>query len=304
MSALERDLYEERRRRWRRRGFWRGFLLVLVLALVVFFGSILDFVRQSSRQVARVEVSGVITEDVKLEGMLRQIAERGNVEALILRINSPGGTTAGSEALYDAVRRVSEQKPVVAVLGEVAASGGYIAALSADHIVSRGNSLTGSIGVILEYPDVTGLLDWIGVEVETFRSSPFKAESAPYRPLTPEGRRQNEALVAESFRWFRGLVAERRGLSERDLELVANGAVFTGRIALEAGLVDALGGEREARDWLESQREGLGALPVRTWEVARDEPLIRRVLGLTGASAGLFGEIRRWSGPKLYSLGP
>jgi protease IV len=304
MTPFESDAYEAQRRRWRRRGFWRGFLLAVVLALVVSSASILDFLRQSGRQVARVDVSGIIAEDARLEAMLREIAERDNVEALILRINSPGGTTVGSEALYEAVRRVAEAKPVVAVLGELAASGGYVAALSADHIVARGNSLTGSIGVILEYPDITGLLDWIGVEIETFRSSPFKAEPAPYRPLSPEGRRQNEALIEESFAWFRGLVAERRGLSGRDLDLVANGAVFTGRVALEAGLVDAIGGEPEARAWLESRREGLGTLPVRRWEVARDEPLIRRVLGLVGASGGLFGEIGRWTGPRLYSLGP
>jgi protease IV len=234
--------------------------------------------------------------------MLREIGARDSVEAVILRINSPGGTTAGSEALYDLVRRVAEEKPVVAVLGEVAASGGYVAALSADHIISRGNTLTGSIGVIMEYPDITELLDRWGIDIETFRSSTLKAEPAPYRPISPEGRELNEALVAESFAWFRDLVGDRRGLAGDDLDRVANGAVFTGRIALEAGLVDALGGELEARDWLESQSEGLGDLPVRAWEVDRDEPFVTRFLRAIVPTGGILGEIADRSGPKLYSL--
>jgi protease IV len=304
MDVLERDFYEERRRRWRRGAFWRGFFVALLLVLIVSVTTIVERIQAGSRQIARVDVAGVITEDLDLERLLRQLRERGNVEAVILRINSPGGTTVGSEALFDSVRRIAEEKPVVAVLGEIAASGGYIAALSADHIVSRGNTLTGSIGVILEYPDVTALLDRLGVDIETFRSSEFKAEPAPYRPITPEGRRQSEALVAESFDWFRALVADRRGLEGQALDAVANGAVFTGRIALEAGLVDALGGETEALDWLESQREGLGDLPVRTWEVERDEPLVRRFVAAMLPSGGFFGEISRLTGPKLYSIGP
>jgi protease IV len=302
MDVLERDFYEERRRRWRRGAFWRGFFVALLLVLIVSITSIVERIREAGRQVARVDISGIITEDVRLEAMLRAIAERDSVQAVILRVNSPGGTTAGSEALYDAVRAIAAEKPVVAVLGEVAASGGYVAAISADHIVSRGNTLTGSIGVIMEYPDVTELLDRWGIDVETFRSSTLKAEPAPYRPISPEGRELNEALVAESYGWFRDLVGMRRGLEGAELDRVANGAVFTGRVALEAGLVDTLGGEREALDWLESQREGLGDLPVRTWEVERDEPLVTRFLHAVVPSGGILGEITGRTGPKLYSI--
>jgi protease IV len=302
MDVLERDFYEERRRRWRRGAFWRGFFVALLLVLIVSISSIVERVREAGRQVARVDISGIITEDVRLEAMLREIAERDSVQAVILRVNSPGGTTAGSEALYDAVRAIAAEKPVVAVLGEVAASGGYVAAISADHIVSRGNTLTGSIGVIMEYPDVTELLDRWGIDVETFRSSTLKAEPAPYRPISPEGRELNEALVAESYGWFRDLVGQRRGIEGAALDRVANGAVFTGRVALEAGLVDTLGGEREALDWLESQREGLGDLPVRTWEVERDEPFVTRFLHAIVPSGGILGEITGRTGPKLYSI--
>ncbi len=304
MGEFERDFYDDRRRRWRRSGFWRGLLVALLIVVIVSLSGILERIREAQRHVARVDISGVITEDIELESMLRQIGERDNVEALILRVNSPGGTTAGSEALYAVVRDIADVKPVVAVLGETAASGGYVAALSADHIVSRGNTLTGSIGVIMEYPDVSDVLERWGIDVETFRSSPLKAEPAPYREISPEGRELTEALITESFAWFRDLVGERRGLAGAELDRVANGAVFTGRIALEAGLVDTLGGEREARDWLESQEEGLGDLPVRTWEVERDEPFLTRLLFSFIPSGGILGEIAQRTGPKLYSIAP
>lgn len=304
MDPLERDFYEERRRRWRRGAFWKGFFIALILAGIALSGVILDAYRAASEQVALVEIDGIITDDLEREALLGEIAERDNVRALILRVNSPGGTTAGSEALYASVRRVAAEKPVVAVMGEVAASGGYIAAISADHIVARGNSLTGSIGVIMEYPDITNLLDEWGVDVETFRSSDLKAEPAPYRPITPEARQLSEALVEESYRWFRDLVAERRGLSGEELDRAASGAVFTGRIALEAGLVDSIGGEREAVEWLESRRAGLGDLPIRSWEVVRDEPLASQIVGALLPSGGFFGEIGLPMGRKLYSIAP
>ena len=130
----------------------------------------------------------------------------------MVRINSPGGTTAGSEALYASLRAVAEKKPVVAVMGELAASGGYIAAIAADHIVGRGNTLTGSIGVIMEYPDLTQVMARLGIGLETVRSSELKAEPSPFRPTNPAARALDEALVAEGYGWFRGLVGERRGL--------------------------------------------------------------------------------------------
>jgi protease-4 len=304
LDALERDFYEERRRKWRRSAFWRGFAVAAVLAIVLSALSIGPLIAGASRQIARVEVSGVIADDLARDALLADLAAAPNVEAVILRINSPGGTTAGSEALYAGVRRIAEAKPVVAVLGEVAASGGYVAAISADHIVARGNTLTGSIGVILEYPDLTGVLDRLGIGVETLRSSELKAEPSPFRETSPAARAATEALVAESYVWFRDLVGERRGLEGPALDAVANGGVFTGRIALDNGLVDALGGEPEAVAWLESRTPGLATLPVRDWEVAREQGLLAWILGSDRPTGGILGEIARLTGPKLYSIGP
>ena len=304
MDVLERDFYEERRRKWRRSAFWRGFLLAAVLAALIaaWVGSAgLELARA---HVARFEVSGIITDDPERDELLEELADSEHVKAVIVRINSPGGTTAGSEALFASLRRVAEKKPLVAELGEVAASGGYVAAIAADHIVGRGNTLTGSIGVIMEYPDLTQVMQRLGIELETVRSSELKAEPSPFRPTNPAARARDEALVAESYRWFRDLVGERRAIDGPALDAVANGGVFTGRLALENGLIDEIGGEPEALAWLESREAGLARLPVREWEVEREGPLGERILSQIVPTGGILGEISRWTGPKLYSIGP
>jgi protease-4 len=304
MDALERDFYEERRRKWRRSAFWRGFLVAAVLAAILGAYLASDAASEVRQQIARVEVSGLITDDPNRDEMLDELAETVTVRAVVLRVNSPGGTTAGSEALYASLRRVAARKPVVAVLGELAASGGYVAALGADHIIGRGNTLTGSIGVIMEYPDLTKVMERLGVELETVRSSELKAEPSPFRPTNPAARARDEALVAESYGWFRGLVSERRGLEGAELDAVANGGVFTGRLALANGLIDEIGGEPEAIAWLESRDGALSELPVRDWAVERDEPLVTRFLGNIAPTGGILGEISLRTGPKLYSIGP
>ncbi len=192
----------------------------------------------------------------------------------------------------------------MAELAEVAASGGYVAAIAADHIVARGNTLTGSIGVIMEYPDLTQIMSKLGVELETVRSSELKAEPSPFRPTSPAARAVDEKLVADSYQWFKGLVAERRGLQGAPLDAVTNGAVFTGRMALAGGLIDEIGGEPEALAWLESRDAALKDLPVRDWKVEREGPLTERLLGEIGPTGRILGEISLRLAPKLYSIGP
>ncbi len=304
MDALERDFYEERRRTWRRSAFWRGFGVAAVIGLIATAIAFGGDVGGGRDQIARFDLSGVIVDDTRRDALLADLAESENVRALILRVNSPGGTTAGSEALFDSLRAVASVKPVVAVMGEVAASGGYIAAIAADHVIGRGNTLTGSIGVILEYPDLSGVIARLGVEIETVRSSELKGEPSPFRPTSPAARAMDAALVADSYAWFRGLVAERRGLDGPALDAVANGQVFTGRLALDRRLIDAIGGEAQAVAWLESRDVGLIGLPVRDWEVETESGVLGAIFGRIASSGGILGEISRLSGPGLYSLGP
>jgi protease IV len=302
MDPLERDFYEERRRRWRRSAFWRGFALAALIAIALAGIAGSDLIAAGASHIARHEVAGLITEDADRDRLLEEIAERENIRALVLYVNSPGGTTAGSEALFAAVRRVAATKPVVAVLGEVAASGGYVAAIAADRVIGRGNTLTGSIGVIMEYPDLTEVMERLGVGIETVRSSELKAEPSPFRPTNPAARARDEALIADSYTWFRRLVGERRGLSGDALDRAANGGVLTGRLALGSGLIDEIGGEPEALAWLESRDPALADLPMRDWEVERDTGLVGSIFGEVAPTGGILGEISLWTAPKLYSL--
>jgi protease-4 len=274
----------ERRRLRRRVGFWR---LVAIASLAV--AGALAAWKYAPRQpyVARHAVLGVIFEDGARDAMLRDIARDDRVLALVLRIDSPGGSVAGSEALYEALRVVAAEKPVVAVMGEVAASGGYIAALAADRIVARGGTVTGSIGVVAEYPNVAGLLDRIGVGVARVASAPLKAEPSPFREPSEQVLAAQAEVIEDAYRWFLGLVSERRGLDAAQARALGDGRVFTGRQALEAGLIDALGGEEEALDWLAAEAGLPRDAPLRDVEPDGPEMGLGDMLGGAAARAAL-----------------
>jgi len=251
--------------------------------------------------IARVHIEGTIFSDSDMDALLKGIEDNDDVAALILRINSPGGTTTGAEVLYENLREIAERKPVVAVLGEIAASGGYIAAIGADRIIARGNSITGSIGVIMEYPNVTDLLDELGIEMETVRSSDIKGGPSPFRDPTPASRAAEQAMIADSYAWFQGLVGERRGLGGDALDAVSDGRVFTGRQALKNGLIDELGGEDEALAYLESVDSELAQLDVETWALESEEVSIPGLLGSISKNSLLIQRITGNSGPALTS---
>ena len=215
--------------------------------------------------IARVQISGLITGDRGTLKLLKSI-EDSNAAAVVVEVSSPGGTVTGSEHIYDALRRIAKKKPVVAVVDTMAASGGYIVALGADHIVADGNSLVGSIGVLFQFPNVSKLLDTIGVKVETIKSSPLKAAPNGLEPTSDAAKAAIDALVVDSFSWFKSLVKTRRNLNDSELAAVSDGRVFTGRQAKNLKLVDEFGGEREGVAWLESERGVVKGLPVREWK--------------------------------------
>ena len=202
------DYLVDRRRLRARVTFWRA-AAFLVLILAALGGAALLAGRSGlgtlTPHIARLAIGGVITGDEGTLALLKRV-EASNAAALILTIESPGGTTTGAEKLYEEIRRVAAKKPVVAVVGTLAASGGYIAALGADRIVAQGNSLVGSIGVLFEFPNVSGLLDKLGVKVETVKSSPLKAVPNGFEPTSDAARAVLASLVADSFDWFKGLV--------------------------------------------------------------------------------------------------
>ncbi len=267
------ELLVERRRLKRSRTFWRAATVLVAagaLALLLGRSGVVD---AYSPYIAELRLSGVITDDTDLIEALEDTMEGSAAKALVLRIDSPGGTVVGGESFFRAVRKVAETKPVVAVLGEVAASGGYMVALAADHIVAREGTITGSIGVILQTTDVTGLLDKLGVSAEAIKSAPLKAVPSPLEPLTDAGRAATRALVDDMFDMFVGMVADRRSMDRPTALALADGRVYTGRQAKANGLVDALGGIGEARDWL-GEKGVKSSLPLREIRVWREEQLL------------------------------
>jgi protease-4 len=267
--------------------------VLAVIAIVVGVGALLaaaggsKIVSQSSAHVARVTIGGLIRSDRSRLELLDDIAKSG-ARAVILSIDSPGGTVTGSESLYGGIRRLSEKIPVVAVIEGVGASGAYITALGADRIFAPRNALVGSIGVIFQYPNFYQLLKTVGVEVEEVKSSPLKAAPNGYEPTSPEARAAIKSLIDDSYGWFKNLVKERRALDDAVLARAADGRVYTAAQALPLGLVDEIGDERVARAWLAANKGVSADLPVRDWK-SRGFASEFRWLGVVGKVAEGFG---------------
>ena len=252
--TLDADQIIERRRLKRRLTFWRVFGVVALVAAVLAGAGRFDLVVEGDH-VARFTVSGIILDDRAQQEALDGIADNDKAKALLVKIDSPGGTYVGGEALYQALRRVAEKKPVVALMGTTATSAGYMTALGSDHIVAQASSLTGSIGVIMQTADLTGLLEKLGIKPEVVKSGPLKAQPNPLERFTPEARKATEEVVADFYDMFVDLVVERRSLPRDKVLTLADGRVFSGRQAKEVGLVDSLGAEPEARKWLAETHE-------------------------------------------------
>ncbi len=262
----EAELIVDRRRLKRRLAGWR---IAAVLLAVAALGALLwtpGGFKSYESHIARVRITGLITGDQPTLNLLGKIAASDKVKAVIVRIDSPGGTTAGSEAIYDAIRKIAEDRPVVAVMDTVAASGGYITAIATDHIVARGNTITGSIGVIFSFPEISRLLDTLGIKMEELKSGELKAEPSPYKPVSDKVRAVSMEMVKDGFDWFTGLVAERRGLPIERVRELADGRVYTGRQAIAVRLIDELGGEDKAIAWLESEKKIAANLDIVDWK--------------------------------------
>jgi protease IV len=285
------DYLAERRLLRRRLSFWRlGAFAAVIFGLAVAGVRLLgpDAALRFTPHIARFSIEGVITGDRETLKLLEKIENVQAAKAVVIAIDSPGGTTSGAELLYNAIRRLSAKKPTVAVVGNVAASGAYIAALGTDQIVALGNALVGSIGVLIQYPNVAKMLDTIGVKMEDVKSSPLKAAPNPFEPTTPEAEAALAALVGDSFSWFKSLVKERRNMTGEELQVVADGRVFTGRQGFDLHLVDRLGGEREAIDWLEQEKKIPKGLELRDWKQNRTLERLG-ILTLSARAAEMLG---------------
>ena len=270
--ALDADVIVDRRRIRRKLTFWRVFAVLLAICTAVAVGAALRapgtalLTGQSGGSIARVTINGLIRTDRERVEALERLG-KSRAKAVIVHINSPGGTTSGSEELHDSLKRLKAEKPTVVVVDGLAASGGYIAALAADHIVAMETSLVGSIGVLFQYPNFGDALKTLGVKVEEIKSSPLKAAPNGFESTSPEARAAIESIVMDSYAWFRTLVKERRGLDDAALERVADGRVFTGRQGVGLKLVDELGDEKTAIAWLAKDKNIDPKTPVRDFRL-------------------------------------
>ncbi|MSP20609.1 MAG: signal peptide peptidase SppA [Alphaproteobacteria bacterium] len=280
--SLDADAIADRRR------LKRGLVVWRLLALVILVAAIAGAMWSSDRitlgdRVAQIDVNGVILNDEERLITLRRIAGDSAIKALVVRIDSPGGTVVAGEELYRALSEVAAQKPVVTVIGGTGASAAYMIALAADRIVVRENSITGSIGVILQSFDISQMLGKLGIDPTLIKSAPLKDQPNPFEPITPAGRAAIQAVVDDTYRWFVDLVIQRRALSPTTALQISDGRVYTGRQAVALNLVDAVGGVDEARAWLADNK----AVPL-TLPLHRIEP--DRALDMSG---GIFGLVRK-----------
>ncbi len=297
--SLETEIVLDRRHLRRRLSLWRGIAITGVALAIGAFMLSGDKTNAllGGKHIARVSVEGLITDDRKQLEMLRKIKDADNVAGVLVFVNSTGGTTTGGEALYEEIRLLAEKKPVVAQFGTVAASAGYIVGLGADHIVSRGNTITGSVGVIMQWPEVVELLGKIGVKMNEIKSGELKAAPSPFQPADDQSKAVMQQMINEGFQWFTSLVEARRGIKVSDVPGLEKGRVFSGREAQTHKLVDEIGGEREAKRWLEDKRGVTKDLKVIDWKPETESPW-----GLSASISGLAGSLLGQGGAQVAEI--
>ena len=271
--SLDADTIVDRRRMRRKITFWR---VATVAVAVIAIGGIAAFSARNfagggagdaAGAIARIKISGLIRGNQERVEALERLG-KSQAKAVIVHIDSPGGTTAGSEQLHDALLELKSKKPIVVVVDGLAASGGYMAAVASDHIIAQSASLVGSIGVLFQYPNFSEVLKTIGVKVEEIKSSPLKAAPNGFEPTSPEARAAINAIVMDSYDWFKGLVKQGRKLDDAALTQVSDGRVFTGRQAVGLKLIDEIGNEKTAIEWLAKEKGIDPKTPVRDFRLS------------------------------------
>ena len=260
--SLDWQILEENKKKWYRKGIWRGILISIILAITI--SLFLNFNNLSSNfsHIARISINGVIYDNSETIEIIDNLAKNDNVKSVIVRINSPGGSVVGSESLYVAINSLSQKKPVISLMGEIATSGGYIVALASNYILARKNTLTGSIGVIVENQNFSELSEKIGVSIDTTKSGKIKGGQNPLSPSDPLVKINNQKLVNYSFDWFISIIKKNRDINQSVIELVSDGRTLTGGMAMDLGLIDGIGSEKEALKYLEKKYPDFKGLPI------------------------------------------
>ena len=260
--SLDWQILEENKKKSFRKGLWRGIFISIILVSIFFLFSNFNNLSSNFPHIARVSISGIIYDNIKLVETINNLSKNDNVKSVLVKINSPGGTVVGSESLYVAIDRLSHIKPVISLMGEAAASGGYIVALASNHILARQNTLTGSIGVIIEYQNFSELSNKIGISIDSIKSGKIKGGQNPLSPLDPLVKNNDQKLVDYSFDWFISLIKNNRNIDPHVIDLISDGRTLTGGMAMDLGLIDGIGSEKEALEYLETNYPNIKGLKI------------------------------------------
>ena len=256
---------------------WRIIAIIcVVLAIAVMVERVNPQSAMSKDFVARISFDGFIGDDQKVYDLIKDVSDNNKAKAVIVWLDTPGGSAVGGEEIFLRLRKLSQKKPVVAVMRSISASAGYMIALGADYIVAREGTITGSIGVLIESAEITDLAEKIGIKPIIVKSSPLKGSPSPFEKVTPESQRAVQDVINDFYARFVDMVAERRKLPRDQVVILADGRVYSGKAALKNKLIDALGGEDEAMKWLAEQRNINQTLPIKDVTVSKENSLFEQ----------------------------
>jgi len=291
------DYLIERKRSKLQLAKWKIVSLILIIIIAVFAGKkslgperfLGEKAPIMGDYIARLSFEEIIYDNLPRVKKIESLAEDKHIKALIIHINSPGGSVVGSEMLYNAFRKVAKHKPVVVVMDSVAASGGYLASLGADYIISHNGTITGSIGVLMQTAEVTELAEKVGITFNNFKSSPLKANPSFTEKLTPEAEQSMMDSIFDVYDYFTKLVAERRKLDIDFVKKIADGRIYSAKQALEYKLIDEIGNEDSAVKWLEEVKGIPAGLKVSEVKLNPREKFIDMLFDdLNSSIGGLF----------------
>lgn len=275
--SLPQDYLIERKNMKYKIQLWKALFFVPLALLIFVIAAKNSPYFKEDKFIAKVYIEDVIEEDLEKFKKIEALAKNKNVAAVIVAINSPGGSVGGSEQLYLSIKKIRDEKPVVAVMGTVAASGGYLISLATDRIFAHASTLTGSIGVVSMSFEATELAEKLGVKFNSFKSSAVKAGVNSFEKVTPEIRETQMILINDLYEFFVEVLVKERELDYEVAKTLANGRVYTGRQALALDLVDGIGGQDEALEWLEKEEKIDSSLQIK--DVSLEEmSVINRIL--------------------------
>lgn len=260
--GLDADYLLDRRALKRRVIFWRWLAITVAIGFITFTFWDHSSLQLDNSHIKSLQINGTIYHDKDRVLAIEKARDNPSVKALIIEINSPGGTVIGGETLYEAIRYFAHKKPVVAIMGDVATSAGYMAAIAAEKIYAQKATITGSIGVLFQTAEITEFLEKLGITVEAVKSTPLKGSPSLLEKVTPEARKSKRLIVEDMSNMFIRMVADRRNISIERARTLADGRVYTGQMALRHGLIDAIGGRKKALKWLKNKRNIPDNLPI------------------------------------------